>query len=238
MGVLYRVMRGAWRAIAPAGGTRRVFGDHSLASRLARRVKNTLEATAAHDELYDAGFYRKYQDHKIGGRQIVASLRRRYDFASAVDVGCGAGEILFELQSIGIAARGLERSQVALATCRKQGLVVRKFDLESDPPPGWTADLVISTEVAEHLPAFCADRYVSLMADMATLAVVVTAAPPGQGGTGHVNEQPYSYWIDKFERRGWRYCGDQTRALRIEWAELGVESQRARNVMIFTPGDH
>jgi hypothetical protein len=52
-------------------------------------------------------------------------------------------------------------------------------------------------EVAEHVLAEFADALVSLLAKTAPI-VVFTAAPPGQGGSGHVNEQPADYWIAKF----------------------------------------
>jgi SAM-dependent methyltransferase len=228
-GFIYRRTRDAWRAVAP--GIKRVFASNSVLSKIALVAKRNLEARAAFDDLYDEAFYR---DHKIGGEQIVASLQRRYDFASVIDVGCGSGEILSELQKIAISARGLERSKAALAICREQGLVVHDFDLESDAPLDWKSDLVISTEVAEHLPASCADRYVALMDGMAKNVIILTAATPGQGGTDHVNEQPYSYWIEKFDTLGWCYREDDTKWLRATWPALGVEPQRARNVMAFT----
>jgi hypothetical protein len=34
---------------------------------------------------------------------------------------------------------------------------------------------------------------------------VFSAAHPGQGGTGHINEQPKSYWIERFQRAGLTY---------------------------------
>jgi hypothetical protein len=105
-GFIYHRTRDAWRAVAP--GIKRVFASNSVLSKIALVAKRNLEARAAFDDLYDEAFYR---DHKIGGEQIVASLQRRYDFASVIDVGCGSGEILSELQKIAISARGLERSK-------------------------------------------------------------------------------------------------------------------------------
>ena len=64
-------------------------------------------------------------------------------------------------------------------------------------------DLIISLEVAEHLPKERADSFVG---DLCALGDVIlfSAAIPGQGGEGHINEQFLSYWKDLFEKRGYR----------------------------------
>jgi hypothetical protein len=67
----------------------------------------------------------------------------------------------------------------------------------------------------------------------------MTAAPPGQGGTQHVNEQPKEYWGALFSERGFR------RSLRDELAlQIGILEAQKRgdhvafwfpsNLMIFT----
>jgi hypothetical protein len=59
-------------------------------------------------------------------------------------------------------------------------------------------DLVESVEVAEHLPESRArDFVVDLCRHGDT--VLFGAAPPGQGGEHHINEQPYAYWRALFE---------------------------------------
>jgi hypothetical protein len=62
-------------------------------------------------------------------------------------------------------------------------------------------------EVAEHLPARTADRYVKLLSSLSSI-LVFTAAPPGQGGrtaTDHINEQPPWYWMTKYKQLGFRH---------------------------------
>ncbi len=65
-------------------------------------------------------------------------------------------------------------------------------------------DLSFSTEVAEHVPEALADEFVKFMIGSGR-DCVFTAAHPGQGGTGHINEQPQEYWIRKFEAMGRRH---------------------------------
>jgi hypothetical protein len=52
--------------------------------------------------------------------------------------------------------------------------------------------------------------------------VIIPAAPPGQGGTAHVNEQPHSHWIKKSCDD--RYCFDEVQSLqlRTEWKNANV----------------
>jgi hypothetical protein len=50
--------------------------------------------------------------------------------------------------------------------------------------------------------------------------VVFSAAQPGQGGLGHVNEQPTDYWIDLFEKEGQIYRPDLTAQLRARLHRL------------------
>jgi hypothetical protein len=88
-------------------------------------------------------------------------------------------------------------------------------------------------EVAEHLPEAVADRYVELLTSLSPL-VVFTAAPPGQGGSDHVNEQPPSYWILKFQQRDFGHDDGLTRRWRESWEASGVvESWYHQNLMIF-----
>ena len=88
-------------------------------------------------------------------------------------------------------------------------------------------------EVAEHLPAMVADRYVDLLTHLSQV-IVFTAAPPGQGGDDHVNEQPPSYWISKFQQRGFGYAEELSRRWRESWEAVGdVEGLYHRNLMIF-----
>src|SRR5437762_457397 len=54
------------------------------------------------------------------------------------------------------------------------------------------------------------------------------AAPPGQGGEGHFNEQPRSYWIAKLDTRGYRLHEEWTDELRA------VKEFYSDNMMVFT----
>jgi len=65
-------------------------------------------------------------------------------------------------------------------------------------------DLVLSLEVAEHMPPAHLDKLVASLAAATSKYLVFTAARPGQGGTGHVEGSMHDkdWWQRKFEAQG------------------------------------
>lgn len=74
--------------------------------------------------------------------------------------------------------------------------------LPKDFHGGW--ELVLCLEVGEHLPESAADTLVDSCCHAGPL-VLFSAATPGQGGHGHINEQPHEYWAAKFAERGYSW---------------------------------
>jgi 2-polyprenyl-3-methyl-5-hydroxy-6-metoxy-1,4-benzoquinol methylase len=188
----------------------------------------------SHDDLYDAKYYEFIEDTTgDSSPAIVASILRDLSPRSVLDVGCGTGAILAEFARRGIAGKGLERSRAALRFCQARGLDVAKFDIGRSTlrRPAVPFDVVVSTEVAEHLPTVAADAFVNLLTSQGNV-VVFTAATPGQGGLDHVNEQPHAYWIAKFRNAGFALDEALTNAWRQEWTGKTADWFSA-NVMAF-----
>ena len=98
-------------------------------------------------------------------------------------------------------------------------------------------DVVMSMEVAEHLPEKSAKGYVRLLCECAPV-VVFTAAPPGQGGTDHLNEQLMEYWVGLFKQHAFFSDLMLVETWRREWAASGkVVAWYTDNLMIFRSGD-
>jgi hypothetical protein len=101
-------------------------------------------------------------------------------------------------------------------------------DLEQPLPDLGRHSLAVCLEVAEHLSP---GRAQSFIADLCRLSDVVlfSAAIPGQGGTGHVNEQPPQYWAGLFEQQGYAVSG----YLRwLIWDDDRVENWYRQNLLI------
>ena len=64
-------------------------------------------------------------------------------------------------------------------------------------------DLAVCLEVAEHLPESSASDLVRTLTTLAPI-VLFSAAIPGQGGVGHINERWPSYWKSRFEEHGFQ----------------------------------
>ena len=230
MSSLLRAGRRVWRAIVPPS-----FRDRPLAKKIKSYYFRRL-GIDPHEVVYDLAYFEREVEHsaaqsaKVMARSIRAGLKPR----TVIDVGCGTGALLEEFQKEGCQVFGLEYAESALQYCRKRKLNVRKFDLKkmslTNQP---TYDVAISMEVAEHLPETCANRYVLLLTSLSP-CVVFTAARPGQGGTDHVNEQPASYWISKFQSRGFERDEILSSRWKLEWESSGsVSSHYYHNLLIF-----
>ncbi|MCC6750215.1 MAG: class I SAM-dependent methyltransferase [Deltaproteobacteria bacterium] len=146
--------------------------------------------------------------------RIAEELVRRFRPASAVDWGCGAGLHLATLQRLGVRAIGVEGTAVPADLCAP-GVEVRFADLREPLPEGLVPgsyDLSLCLDVLEHLDAAHAEQALETITRGAGL-LVLSCAPPGQGGTHHVNEQPRRYWIARLAELGWRYDRRETGAL-------------------------
>jgi SAM-dependent methyltransferase len=119
---------------------------------------------------------------------------------SVVDIGCGDGAFLRQFRDagsmvlVGVDPNGPDEWS------RGCGLHVR-LDAGAEFDLGRRFDLAVCLEVAEHVQASSAPALVVNCVRHAD-RVIFSAATPGQGGTGHVNEQPMSYWDELFGQHG------------------------------------
>jgi len=81
-------------------------------------------------------------------------------------------------------------------------------------------DWVMTLEVAEHIPAVYEAAYLANAHQLNRQGVVLSWATPGQGGLGHVNEQPNAYAVERMVALG--YVHDEAASARLrEAATLG-----------------
>ncbi|QQS07795.1 MAG: class I SAM-dependent methyltransferase [Phycisphaerales bacterium] len=156
--------------------------------------------------------------------------------SSLVDVGCGTGAMAAEFKRRGVRVLGLEHNAKGRRWADRAGVPVRPFDLRVEgglSPADGPFDLAMSTEVAEHLPESLADRFVDYLVSCDAAHVLLTAAHPGQGGTGHINEQPQSYWIEKFRSRGWSHDPELSGRVSARLESLPMSKFLATNLMMF-----
>ncbi len=121
---------------------------------------------------------------------------------SVLDVGCGAGAYVALFRRLG-ASRVLGVADTAASATVLDGEICQVHDLTQPLTLGEIYDLVICTEVAEHLPPERAAELLDSIARHAGRTIVFSAAEPGQPGNGHINCQPISHWLAQWAARGW-----------------------------------
>jgi SAM-dependent methyltransferase len=148
---------------------------------------------------YPPGFYAERETGSLrSARKIVPRLMALASPTSVVDVGCGTGAWLQAFAECGVTRlRGLDGDWVRPGMLLVEAADFRITDLEAPLAADEQFDLAMSVEVAEHLPDSRADPLVAFLTASAPI-VAFSAAVPGQGGTGHVNEQWPEYWIRRF----------------------------------------
>ncbi len=134
---------------------------------------------------------------------VVGCLLEIYSPRSVLDVGCGLGHFSRKFMEAGItdvlAIDGsyLDPSLLCIPQDR-----FREADLTKPFDFGRKFDLVVSLEVAEHLPRECAGQFVDCLV-LHGEAILFSAAFPGQGGQNHLNEQWAGWWAQEFKRHGY-----------------------------------
>jgi hypothetical protein len=90
-------------------------------------------------------------------------------------------------------------------------------------------DLVVSLEVAEHLPPECAATFVESLTRLGP-AVLFSAAIPGQGGVNHINEQWQDYWAGLFRNAGYEPIDWLRKRI---WRNERIEWYYAQNILTY-----
>jgi SAM-dependent methyltransferase len=186
--------------------------------------------------MYDSTFYDMIRPGvQASAAVLVPLIMDHIDPRRVIDVGCGEGWWAHEFATHGCEVIGVDGGYVTGSPLGDRFL---PHNLATPLPDHLAGrfDLAVCLEVAEHLPAARAD---GLVADLCRLAPVVlfSAAIPGQGGVGHVNEQWPRYWVDRFaDCRYWA-----SGALRwLIWDDGRVENWYKANTLVFArdPGQY
>lgn len=192
------------------------------------------------DSIYDDEYFQKRTSHPwhTATEVVVEELVSRYNPNDVIDIGCAIGAYLDEFQQYGVETLGIEGAEKAVRKAVANDVV--HADLRDPVHVSRTAELVICFEVAEHLHPRYADQLVRTIYNATAKdgIAIVSAAPPGQRGTHHLNLQPESYWANKFESCGFNYDTDETQqlqsSLQADLEDHDVSWDATSNLMVYT----
>jgi SAM-dependent methyltransferase len=157
----------------------------------------------------------------------------RFGPSSVLDLGCGLGGYLALFTALGtrevIGVDGFPPTPAYLG-----GTNYIEHDLRKPLDLGRRFDLVVCTEVIEHM----ADQFERSLLDSidrhAMGTILFSAARPDQPGEGHVNCKPIEHWLESWRLRGWFPDAFDTLAVR----SLSSYHWFRRNLVILRPQGH
>ena len=184
---------------------------------------------------YDRKFFDRQDEGVLrSARAILPVVMEFLTPRSAIDIGCGTGTWLSVVRELGIEdITGVDGDYI-----NPQWLCVPRecfiaHDLRKPLALDRRFDLVMSLEVAEHLPPDSADEFIETLTGLGPV-VLFSAAIPRQGGTDHVNEQWPEFWADHFRRRG--FAAIDCIRERV-WQDRQVDYFYAQNTLLYVRED-
>jgi SAM-dependent methyltransferase len=187
-------------------------------------------------QYYNDKFYKFRQEASISSaREVIPIILDLIKPKSVIDVGCGVGTWLTVFRELGIEDfMGVDGDWVDRNMLMIPPENFLSFDLSGPLKLKTQFDLVVSLEVAEHLPEECARDFVESLTALGDV-VLFSAAIPFQIGKHHINLQWQTYWTEIFKEKD--YLAIDAIRKRI-WQNDKVEYWYAQNILIFAKRDY
>jgi len=184
---------------------------------------------------YDNAFFTSQMPISMrSASKILPAVFEVYKPTSILDVGCGTGVWLHVAQKLGVEEiLGVDGDYVDKELLAISPAQFLSYDLKESLLLNRKFDLVISSEVAEHLPFEVSEKFVESLINHSDY-VLFSAAAPGQEGTYHINEQPQQFWVDIFAKKGYLPL-DFIRSK--FWNTYGVDWWYKQNMFLFVKAD-
>jgi len=167
-------------------------------------------------------------------QEIVPLVMELIKPKRVIDGGCSLGNWLSVFKEHGVEEiLGLDGDYVDLKLLKIPPECFHAHDLAKPVKIQHCFDLVVSLEVAEHLPIESAESFINTLVNLG-LVVLFSAAVPYQPGSFHVNCQWPDHWIKIFNEKGYVLFD----CLRMKfWQNKDVEWWYAQNMFLFVKQD-
>ena len=188
------------------------------------------------DMAYTENFFRELQDGSYrSAKEIVPLVLELVQPKSVIDIGCGAGTWLSVFKEFGIEdICGVDGDYVGEEILKIPKEQFLSLDLSKPFHLDRQFDLVLSLEVAEHLPPESAGIFIDSLTRLGSV-ILFSAAIPHQGGTQHMNEQWPDYWAKFFHHTGYVAIDCIRKTI---WQNANVEWWYAQNLLLFVRTDY
>ncbi|XEC93657.1 class I SAM-dependent methyltransferase [Paenibacillus tarimensis] len=186
-------------------------------------------------QTYVKEYYEWQHDGTLSSaKEIVPFVLEYIQPQSVIDVGCGLGAWLSVFQEYGVQQIfGVDGAHIDPSMLKIPQNRFSAVDLEKPFHSNAKFDLVVSLEVAEHLPVASARTFIDSLVKLGP-AVLFSAAIPFQGGLNHINEQWPEFWARYFLKHGYEAVDCIRKRI---WDNKNVEWWYAQNMLIFAKRD-
>lgn len=174
--------------------------------------------------------YEKKLDGTNSAHVILSHVLKMVPAKTAIDVGCGRGAFALCLKEMGVRTSAMDGEWFcpeAMNAVGEKNFIIHNLDdgaYKSDK----RYDLAVCLEVAEHIIPSQARNVVETLVGLSDV-ILFSAAIPGQGGQGHVNEQWPSYWQERFNMHGYDFADVVRPAI---WTDKSVFRWYRQNTFI------
>ncbi len=187
------------------------------------------------DFLYGDMFCSKRFIHREWQKEIGKIIAHHLDVVSVIDFGCCVGSFLEGFLETGAMIKGFD---VCYEYSKKYTPLNVKPYIEygdvTKPIFSVMVDCVLCVEVAEHIEPEGTNQFIENLVSHSLNYIILSAAPLGQEGVGHINCKPYEFWKEKLKKRGFDYQKNTTQEL-IDKILLvkGTTKWIRKNLMVF-----
>lgn len=185
---------------------------------------------------YSINFYNNQKKGSLFSARELISLPiiNVINPSSVIDFGCGTGSWLSEFKKQGTeVVLGID-GEFALPSFILNKKYFKSVNFESSYNIKESFDLAICLEVLEHLSESAGNYLIDTMTECSDV-LLISAAVPYQGGTGHINENWLEYWTLKFNAKGYE-CFDILRPL--IWNNNNIDWWYRQNLVLYIKKNH
>ena len=188
---------------------------------------------------YTKEFYDNIALNRSSAKTIVPIILDFYDKwlkskqangkVSVIDFGCGTAQWLSVYKEQGCIVKGLDGDGVSVDQLLIDESEFEVHDLKKKYIVEAKYSIAQCVEVAEHIEEEYADTLINSLTDASDF-IVFSGAIPYQRGVHHVNCQWQTYWIKKFNERGYKEIDFIRKKV---WKDPEVQHFYAQNMFLF-----